>query len=120
MILNNFLKPYYTASFIAGWNVTVVNKTIKSLGVLWSDLSNQLNGGVRQYIVLARNTKNSELTAKIVPSNKTSSEIADLNCYTKYSVSVGGVNGDGMPYKSVDVLAMTKEWGELNIFDCNW
>ena len=38
--------------------------------------------------------------------------ITDLDGYTEYNVSGVAVDGDGMPFKSADVVVMTDEGGE--------
>ena len=92
--------------------MTVVSR-IASLEVRWADVADQLNGGVRQYIILIRKTSDSELTGKIMPSsNTTSSQITGLDADAEYNVSVIVVSGDGMPFKSANVLATTDEGGE--------
>ena len=92
--------------------MTVVSRTA-SLEVRWTDVADQFNGGVRQYIILVRKTKDSELTGKIMPSsNTTSSQITGLDVDAEYNVSVIVVSGDGTPFKSANVLATTDEGGE--------
>jgi len=108
----NYRLCHTTASVLAGWNVTAVNKTTKSLSVRWADLTNHLHGGVRHYITIARNTDNGALSHQILPSNTTHTQITGLAVYTEYSISVVGVSGVGLPFKSVQVLAMTDEGGE--------
>ena len=44
--------------------------------------------------------------------NVTASEITELNEYTEYKVSIAAVDGNGMPFKSAEVLVMTDEGGE--------
>ncbi|KAL9986065.1 hypothetical protein ACROYT_G000134 [Oculina patagonica] len=106
-ILKNRLS---LASSLAGWNVTVVNKTAKSIGIIWSNPSNLLNGGIRFYVALARKTNNSsEAFGKVLSKNTTALEITDLNGFTEYNVGVVAADGDGTPYKSADVLVLTNE-----------
>ncbi|XP_078352104.1 MAM and LDL-receptor class A domain-containing protein 2-like [Oculina patagonica] len=98
------------ASLLADWNVTVVNKTAKSIGIIWSNPSNLLSGGIRFYVVLARKTNSSSVsTGEIVAENTTTSQITGLDEYTEYTVGVVAVNGNGIPFKSEDVLIMTDE-----------
>ena len=108
----NYRLCHTIASVLAKWNVTVVNKTTKSLSVRWADLTNHLHGGVRHYITIARNTDNGALSHQILPSNTTHTQITGLAVYTEYSISVVGVSGVGLPFKSEQVLAMTDEGGE--------
>lgn len=99
---------------MAGWNVTVVNKTDKSIEITWSQPSNLFDGEIRFYVVLARKVNSSsEPPGKIVDENTTLSEITGLNGYTEYLVGVIAVDGDGIPFKSEDVSVMTNEGGEL-------
>ena len=93
--------------------MTVVNRTTKSIGIIWSNLTNQLNGGVRFYVALVRKTNGSQIfPVEIVPGNTTALAITGLDGYTEYNIGVVAVNGDGTPFKSADVLAMTDEGGE--------
>ena len=93
--------------------MTVVNRTAKSIGIVWSNPTNLLNGGVRFYVVLARKTNGSEvLLGKIVPGNTTALEIMGLDGYTEYNIGIVAVTGDGAPFKSSDVLAITEQGGE--------
>ena len=93
--------------------MTVVNRTTKSIGIIWSNLTNQLNGGVRFYVALARKTNGSEVFyGKLVTQNTTSLEITGLDIYTEYNIGVVVVNDDGAPFKSADILAMSDEQGE--------
>ncbi len=102
-----------TASLVADWNVTVVNKTTNSIGISWGTPTNLLNSGVRFYVPLARKAGNNSLsTGKMVPANTTMSEITGLEAYTEYNVSVVVVSGNGTSFTSVDVLVMTDEGGE--------
>ena len=99
--------------------MTVVSKTAKSIGIIWSNPSNLLNGGIRFYVALARRTKNSRRTnnskeslGEIVAANATASEITGLFGYTEYKVGVVVVDDDGTPLRSTDVLVMTDEGSE--------
>ena len=98
---------------MAGWSVTVVSKTAKSIGISWSSPINLLHGGIRFYVALARNINNSsESIGEIVAENITAAEITELDEYTEYKVGLVAVDGDGMPFKSAEVLVMTNEGGE--------
>ena len=44
--------------------------------------------------------------------NVTASEITELDVYTEYTVSAIAVDGNGMPFRSAEVLVMTDEGGE--------
>ena len=94
--------------------MTIVNRTTKSIGIIWSNPTNQLlNGGVHFYVALARKTNGSEVfPGKIVPENTTALEITGLDGYTEYKIGVVAVNSYGTPFKSADVLAMTDEGGK--------
>lgn len=87
-----------------------VNKTTKSVGITWSSPNNLLIGGIRYYVALARNSI--ESSGEVLAKNTTDLEIKDLIGYTEYDVGVLAVNGDGVPFKSADVLVMTDERGE--------
>lgn len=47
-----------------------------------------------------------------MPENVTASEITELDEYTEYKVSAVAVDGNGMPFKSSEVLVKTDEGGE--------
>lgn len=101
------------ASPLADWNVTVVSKTAKSIGISWSSPSCRLpNGGIRFYVALAKTNSSSETIGEIMAENVTAAEIKDLEGSREYKVVVVAVDGDGTPFKSVDVLVMTDEGGE--------
>ncbi len=75
-------------------------------------MSNLLSSGIRFYVVLARKTNSSSVsTGEIVAENTTTSQITGLDEYTEYKVGVVAVNGNGIPFKSEDVLIMTDEGG---------
>ncbi|XP_078366044.1 MAM and LDL-receptor class A domain-containing protein 1-like [Oculina patagonica] len=98
------------ASLLVDWNVTVVNKTAKSIAIIWSHPTNLLSGGIRFYVAFARRiNSSSESTGEIVAQNTTESEITYLSGYTEYNVGVVAVDGDGTPFKSNEVLVMTDE-----------
>lgn len=93
--------------------MTVVNRTTKSIGIVWNDPINLHSGGVRFYVALARKTNSSsDSIGKIVPGNTTTSKITDLDTYTEYNVSVVVVNVNGTQFKTADVLTRTDEGGE--------
>ena len=93
--------------------MTVVNKTAKSIGIVWSHPTNLLNGGIRFYVALAKKANNSnEPPGEIVAANATSSEITGLFGYTEYKVGVVVVDDDGTPFRSTDVLVITDDGSE--------
>ena len=96
---------------LAGWSVTVESKTARSVEISWSSPTSFLNSGIRFYVLLARKI-NSHSIGEIVAPNVTASEITELNEYTEYKVSIAAVDGNGMPFKSAEVLVMTDEGGE--------
>ena len=99
------------ASILADWNVTVVNETESSIAVSWSSPASL--GGIRFYFALARKTNSSsESISEKEAENATSLEIKELEGFREYKVAVVAVSGDGTPFKSADVLAMTSEGGE--------
>ena len=100
---------------MVGWTVTVVNQTARSIGISWSSPTSPINGGIRFYVALARKiNSSSESIGEILPGNVTASEITELHGYTEYKVSVVAVDGNGMPFKSAEVLVMTDEGGEYS------
>ena len=106
-------KTPTAASLLAGWSVTVVNKTARSIGISWNSPTSLLNGGIRFYVTLARKTNSSnESIGEILAGNVIASEITELDEYTEYNVSVVAVDGNGMPFKSAEFLVVTDEGGE--------
>ena len=100
---------------MAGWSVTVVSQTSRSIGISWSSPTSLINGGIRFYVVLAgKINSSSESFGEILAGNVTASEITELDEYTEYKVTVVAVDGYGMPYKSAEVLVMTDEGGEFS------
>ncbi|XP_078364332.1 uncharacterized protein LOC144648698 isoform X1 [Oculina patagonica] len=98
------------ASILVDWNVAVVNKTAKSVRIIWSQPTNLISSGIGFYVALARKTNSSsKSTGEIVAEGTTASEITGLAGYTEYNVVVVAVDGDGIPFKSADVLVMTDE-----------
>ena len=111
-----YLTIYFlhaAASILADWNVTVTNKTARSIGVSWSSPASLLYGGIQFYFALARKiNSSSESVSEIVAGNVTALEIKDLEGFTEYKVSVVAVNVDGTPFESEEVLVKTSEGGE--------
>ena len=100
---------------MAGWSVTVVSQTSRSIGISWSSPTSLINGGIRFYVALAgKINSSSESFGEILAGNVTASEITELDEYTEYKVTVVAVDGNGMPYKSAEVLVMTDEGGEFS------
>ena len=100
---------------MSGWSVAVVSKTARTIGISWSSPISPLNGGIHFYVALVRKiNSSSESVGEVVAGNVTSAEITELDEYTEYKVSVIAVDGDGMPFKSAEVLVMTDEWGEYS------
>ncbi len=98
----------------------MVNKTAKSVRIIWSQPTNLISSGIGFYVALARKTNSSsKSTGEIVAEGTTASEITGLAGYTEYNVVVVAVGGDGIPFKSADVLVMTDEGGELHN-NCNF
>ena len=109
----NFEQNYSTAASLpAGWSVTVVNKTAKSIRISWNSPTSLLNSGIRFYVALAKKNDSSKPDGEIVAENVTSSTIAELDEYTEYKVSVVAVDNNGMPFKSAEVSVMTDEGSE--------
>lgn len=87
-----------------------MNKTASSIGVKWSSPASL--GGIF-YFVLARKTySNSESISELGAGNTTASVIKDLEGLREYEIAVVAVSGDGIPFKSADVVVMTSEGGE--------
>ena len=105
-------KNSYAASLLAGWNVTALNKTAKSIRISWNSPTTLLNSGIRFYIALAKKTDSNETDGEMVAENGTSLQITELDEYTEYKVSVVAVDSNGMPFKSAEVSVMTNEGGE--------
>ena len=100
---------------MAAWSVTVVSQTSRSIGISWSSPTSLINGGIRFYVALAgKINSSSESFGEILAGNVTASEITELDEYTEYKVTVVAVDGNGMPYKSTEVLVMTDEGGEFS------
>ncbi|XP_044162896.1 MAM and LDL-receptor class A domain-containing protein 1-like [Acropora millepora] len=95
------------ASLLAGWNVILVNKSGNSLRLQWMDVKYWLNGGVRFFIVAAKNSYSSVPIRKLFSPNITSAEITGLDPYTVYNVSVVVIDGNGSPFKSTVLQART-------------
>ena len=105
-------KTSTAASLLAGWSITVVNITSKSIRISWNSPTSLLNSGIRFYVALAKKNDSSEPDDEIVAENVTSSKITELDGYTEYKVSVVAVDGSGMPFKSAEVSVMTDEGSE--------
>lgn len=100
---------------MAGWSVTVVSQTSRSIGISWSSPTSLINGGTSFYVALARKINSSdESFGEILAGNVTASEITELDEYTEYKVTVVAVDGNAMPFKSAEVLVMTDEGGEFS------
>ena len=106
-------KTSTAASPLAGWNVTVGNKTGRTIEISWNSPASVLYSGIRFYVALARKINSSnESTGQIVAGNVTASQITELDEYTEYKVSVVAVDGNSMPFKSAEVSFITDEGGE--------
>lgn len=100
---------------MAGWSVSVVSQTARSIEISWSSPTSPINGGISFYVALAKKiNSSSELIGEILAGNVTASEITELDEYTEYKVSVVAVDDNGMPFKSAEVLVMTDEGGEYS------
>lgn len=62
--------------------------------------------------LLKRLTAAESQLANLLAENITTSEIENLDEYTEYKVTAVAVDGDGMQFKSADVLVMTDEGGK--------
>ena len=76
------------------------------------DISNWLYGGVHFFVVIAKSSYSSVPVRKLVSPNITSAEIAELDSYTVYNVSVVAIDNNGSPFQSAVIQAKTDEWGE--------
>lgn len=54
-------------------------------------------------------------SAAIVSGNLNTSNVAGLLPYTEYQVRIIGINGQGQPYNSSSVTALTEEGGKCRI-----
>lgn len=112
-------KTSTAASLLAGWSVTVVNKTAKSIRISWNSPASLLSSGIHFYVALAKKTDRSGPDGEIVAENATSSQITELDEYTEYKVTVVAVDGNRMPFKSAEVLVLTDEGGEHSAVNYN-
>ena len=99
----------FSASPLAGWNVTLENKTSNSLQLRWTDIKHRLNGGLRFFVVNSKSSYSSVPARKIFSPNITSAEITGLDPYTVYNVSVVAIDGYGSPFQSTFLQARTDE-----------
>jgi len=97
------------ASLLAGWNVTIENKTSDSLQLRWRDINHRLNGGIRFFVVTAKSSYGSVPVRKLFSPNITSAKIRELDPYTEYNVSVVAIDGNGSPFQSTFLQARTDE-----------
>lgn len=105
---------------MAGWSVSVVSQTARSIGISWSNPTSPINGGISFYVALAKKiNSSSELIGEILAGNVTASEITELDEYTEYKVTVVAVDGNRMPFKSAEVLVLTDEGGEHSAVNYN-
>lgn len=110
-----FITTFTAASLLVDWNITVISKSEKSIGIIWSQPTNLISGGIRFYVAFARRiNSSSEPTGEIVAQNTTESEITGLKEYVEYNVGVVVVDGDGIPFKSNEVLVTTDEGGKFH------
>ena len=96
---------------MANWSVFIGNKTQTSITIHWPNLSPILNQSILHYFGLAKDTNGSIFNSDLVTGNATSVEVHGLTTYTKYRLSVFGVNGNGEAYKSGEVMAWTEDGG---------
>ena len=99
----------FSASPLAGWNVTLENKTSNSLQLRWMDIKHRLNGGLRFFVVNSKSSYSSVPVRKIFSPNITSAEITGLDPYTVYNVNVVAIDGYGSPFQSTFLQARTDE-----------
>jgi len=102
----------FSASLLAGWNVTIENKTSDSLQLRWMDINHRLNGSIRFFVVTAKSSYGSVPVRKLFSPNITSAKIRELDPYTEYNVSVVAIDGNGSPFQSTFLQARTDEGGE--------
>ena len=79
------------------------------------DIKYWLNGGVRFFVVAAKNSYSSVPIRKLFSPNITSAEITGLDPYTVYNVSVVVIDGNGSPFKSTVLQARTDKEGEYSV-----
>ena len=103
---------HFLASHLAGWNVTIENKTSNSLQLRWMDINHRLNGGIRFFVVMAKSRYGSVPVRKLFSPNITSVMIKELDPYTEYNVRVVAIDGNGSPFQSTFLQARTDEGGK--------
>ena len=99
----------FSASPLAGWNVTLENKTSNSLQLRWMDINHRLNGSVHFFVVTSKSSHSSFPVRKILSPHVTSAEITELDPNTVYNVSVVAIDGYGSPFQSTFLQARTDE-----------
>ena len=80
------------------------------------DIKYWLNGGVRFFVVAAKNSYRSVPIRKLFSPNITSAEITGLDPYTVYNVSVVAIDNSGSPFNSSVLYTRTDESGEWKLF----
>ncbi|XP_015774187.1 PREDICTED: uncharacterized protein LOC107352362 [Acropora digitifera] len=100
----------HAASPLAGWSVTLENKTSSSLQLRWMDINHRLNGGVRFFVVIAKSSYSSVPVRKLFSPNITPAEITGLDPHTVYNVSVVAIDGYGSSFRSTVLQAKTNGW----------
>ena len=105
---------FVSASFVAGWRVSVDNTTFSSIIIQWTNLTSLQNHHVSHYIVLLYRTNGSALMNKVTPGNRLTTEIDGLVHSTNYTVEVFGVDEVGQPYKTPTVNSSTKKSKKLS------
>ncbi|KAK2561818.1 MAM and fibronectin type III domain-containing protein 1 [Acropora cervicornis] len=114
----SFKRLFIITSLLAGWNVTIENKTSDSLQLRWRDINHRLNGGIRFFVVTAKSSYGSVPVRKLFSPNITSAKIRELDPYTEYNVSVVAIDGNGSPFQSTFLQARTDEGGKENESCC--
>ena len=84
------------------------NTTSTSISVQWANLTSLINRKVLHYIISLNETNVNTLAYEVTDGSRLSTEIDGLKHRTNYEVTVFGVDELGVPYKTLEVNATTK------------
>lgn len=97
---------------IPDWNVTIRNITTTTMEVHWQNVTPVIKQGIIRYVVVISNTSGIVPNAPFVPGNTTFVDVLELSPYTRYQVTVFGVNERKETFKSSYATVWTKEGGK--------
>ena len=100
---------------MANWSTFIDNTTTTSIQFSWQNLSPLLGQQISHYFVVLKSVNGSSLKGNIMSGNTTSHVFPGLSGYTKYRLSVIGVNVNGTAYNSTEVTVRTGEGGTYSI-----